>query len=83
MGRLCRGYDERDQLLRIIRRDGRFVAGSQGQPVHHPAVKQLRELEEQLTRLESLCGFTPSDRTRLGLAEVKRQTALQEFLASS
>lgn len=47
----------------------------------NPAVQQLRKLEELITRYEGLCGFTPSDRSRLGLAEVKRQSKLEEFLA--
>lgn len=46
----------------------------------NPAVQQLRKLEELIVRMEGLCGFTPSDRTRLGLAQVKVRSALDEFL---
>lgn len=49
----------------------------------NPAVAQLRKLEELITRWEGLCGFTPSDRSRLGLAQMKARSALDEFLAGS
>ena len=49
----------------------------------NPAVIQLRKLEELITRYEGLCGFTPSDRSRLGMAEVKRESALEQFLKGS
>ena len=47
----------------------------------NPAVQQLRKLEELITRMEGLCGFTPSDRSRLGLAEVKAASALDQLIA--
>lgn len=47
----------------------------------NPAVQQLRKLEELITRYEGLCGFTPSDRSRLGLAEVKTVSALDRLMA--
>ena len=46
--------------------------------------RSLRELERLLIANLSLLGFTPTDRTRMGVAEVKRQTkleALQEIKA--
>lgn len=79
--RLCQGYDEREALRKIIRAEGHMTAGSMGQKVAHPAVAMLRQLESQLTRWESLCGFTPSDRSRLGMAEVQRVSKLDQFLA--
>lgn len=43
--------------------------------------KALRELERQLVNNLSLLGFTPTDRTRLGVAEVKRVSKLEELRA--
>lgn len=40
----------------------------------------LRELDKQIISGLSLIGFTPSDRSRLGIAEVKKETKLQELL---
>lgn len=41
----------------------------------------LRELDRQIVTNLGLLGFTPSDRSRLGLAEVKAKTKLEELLA--
>jgi len=41
--------------------------------------KALRNLDKQLVAQLSLLGFSPTDRSRLGFAEVKRQTKLEEL----
>ena len=41
----------------------------------------LRELDRQIISSLSLLGFTPSDRSRLGVAEVKKQTKIEELIA--
>ena len=43
--------------------------------------KQLNDLERLITSNLGLLGFTPADRTRLGLAEVKRQSKLEALIA--
>lgn len=43
--------------------------------------KDLRDLEKQLTTWLSLLGLTPSDRGRLGIAEVKAQTSIERLRA--
>jgi hypothetical protein len=40
----------------------------------------LRELDRQIVSNLSLLGFTPSDRSRLGVAEVKAKSKLQEMM---
>ena len=40
----------------------------------------LRQLDKQLVSNLSLLGFTPSDRSRLGLVEVKAKTKLEELM---
>lgn len=40
----------------------------------------LRDLDRQIVSNLSLLGFTPSDRSRLGVAEVKAKTRLEELL---
>jgi hypothetical protein len=44
------------------------------------ARRGLRELDKQIVSNLSLLGFTPSDRSRLGVAEVKAKTRLEELL---
>jgi len=41
----------------------------------------LRELDRQIVSNLSLLGFTPSDRSRLGVAEVKAKSKLEELMA--
>lgn len=43
----------------------------------------LRELDRQIVGNLSLLGFTPADRSRLGVAEVKARSKLEELLARS
>jgi hypothetical protein len=43
--------------------------------------KALRELEKNITNSLSLLGFTPTDRSRLGVAEVKAKSKLEELKA--
>lgn len=42
--------------------------------------KQLNDLERLITANLSLLGFTPSDRTKLGLVSVKAKSKLEELL---
>jgi hypothetical protein len=45
------------------------------------ARRALRELDRQIISSLSLLGFTPSDRTKLGVAEVKAASKLDELMA--
>ena len=78
--RLCRAYDEIDEIRREMRGQPRVISSPNGK-ITHPLIGQLRKIEELVTRYEGLCGFTPSDRSRLGMAEVQRVSKLEQFLA--
>ena len=43
--------------------------------------KQINDLERLISSNLGLLGFTPADRVRLGLAEAKKQSKLEELLA--
>ena len=79
--RLCQAHDQREEMRGELESVGYLVEGSMGQMRINPVVPALRALESQMTALEGLCGFNPSDRGRLGYAEVKRQSKLEELLA--
>ena len=79
--RLCEAHDEREAIRDAIAEEGYMVTGSMGQRRANPLLSELRSLEAQMTRYESLCGFTPTDRARLGYAEVKRASKLDELIA--
>lgn len=62
--------DEREALRElVIQEPGNFRARS-----------GLRELEKQLVSQLGLLGFSPSERARLGLAEVKKESKLEELM---
>jgi hypothetical protein len=44
-----------------------------------PEAVELRNLEKQITAWLSLLGLTPTDRARLGVAEVRQRTKLEEL----
>jgi P27 family predicted phage terminase small subunit len=50
--------------------------------VPHPLIKELRSAQKQLHAIGSALGFDPTARSRLGLAEVKRQSKLEELSAA-
>ena len=81
MTRLCEGYDLRAAMAEQLEEDGFMVPGSVGQLRVHPILDKLLALDAQITKYEGLCGFTPADRARMGVAEVKRATAVEDFLA--
>lgn len=70
MVRLAELHDELAHHRWVLRVDGHYVKGQRGGLVAHPAVSQLRTGTAELTKLEALCGFNPSDRGRLGVGEV-------------
>jgi P27 family predicted phage terminase small subunit len=56
-----------------------FYETANGQLVTHPLIKQKGELNAQITAWLSLLGFTPSDRARLGLAEIRVANELDQY----
>lgn len=81
MTRLCESIDLRAAMMEQIEEDGLMVKGSMGQVRVNPLLDKMIALDAQITRFEGLCGFTPADRARLGVAEVKRASAVEDFLA--
>jgi P27 family predicted phage terminase small subunit len=59
--------------------NNRWYSTANGQTVSHPAVKQIEQMDAQITAWLSMLGFSPSDRARLGLAEIRVANELDEF----
>jgi P27 family predicted phage terminase small subunit len=78
--RICKARIDEAHLRIALAEDGPHVAGQRGGLVAHPAFSQLRMLNAEVVKLESLCGFNPSDRSRLGVAEVKGASAFEQLL---
>ena len=87
---LCDGVDQREQLRDELAARGPLLeidvyspgVGVIGTRVTaNPALAALRALEAQLTRWLSLLGFSPTDRARLGYAQVATEAKLDELEA--
>ena len=78
---LCESYDRRAFLLRILSDEGWSIVTDKGYPYRHPLVQVVSDLEKQMTSHMSLLGLSPSDRARLGLAEVKAASTLERLQA--
>lgn len=69
--RLCEAEDLRHGMKVALAEDGYMIEGSTGQMRTHPLLDKIRALDEQITKYESLCGLTPSDRGRMKVGEVQ------------
>ena len=78
---LCRQVDEIARWQEIVDREGVTFETKGGMIRVHPAVAQVRELEQRVVTNLGLCGFTPADRARLGLTEVRKLSGLAELAA--
>ena len=65
---LCQDIDEREDLRKDVTASGDWRQRS-----------ALRALDKQITDKLQLLGFTPADRTRLGVAEVRVEDDLEAF----
>ncbi len=68
---LCESFDRRERLREIWEQD----------PTDRPVNMSLLEVEKQIMSGLSLLGFSPADRTRLGLVSAKTKSKLEELLA--
>lgn len=76
---LCRQVDEIGRWQEIVDREGVTFTTRGGMIRVHPAVAQIRELEQRVVVNLGLCGFTPADRARLGLTEVRKLSGLADL----
>jgi P27 family predicted phage terminase small subunit len=77
---LCEAADERERWLGLVKEEGPTFTTEKGYVGIHPGVSQVRALGREMVSMLALLGFTPSDRARLGLAEVRRMTHLSELM---
>lgn len=75
---LADGWNRRQRLLELLDSQGwSYQSGNRIYP--RPEALMLAELEKQITAWLSLLGLSPTDRSRLGVAEVKARTKLEEL----
>jgi P27 family predicted phage terminase small subunit len=78
---LCEKYDRRAQFVTDLARSEPVLYTDKGYAYPNPLVGMLSTIENEIARLFSALGLTPTDRTRMGVAEVKARNAFEEMLA--
>lgn len=74
---IAHAYDDIELFRAEIARTGLIVKGyTKDMLVANPLIKEVRMLEATIRKCLSQIGFSPADRAKLGLVEVKRQTGL-------
>lgn len=78
---LCQTHDEAEEIRRslALKHVPRFYTLPNGSFVSHPYVTQLKDLRAQMTAWLAALGFSPADRARLGIAEVRVKDELDEL----
>lgn len=77
----ARLVDECAEMAADIEATGRLHMTEKGYPVINPLVGALATSRKQLHSVLASLGYTPADRTRMGLAEVKAKNAFEEMLS--
>jgi P27 family predicted phage terminase small subunit len=80
---LALAQDELEAYQAQIKTDGLMVRGAAGGVVAHGLIREVRQTRAQIIKILSMLGFSPSDRMRLGIQEVKRANALLDLKAKA
>jgi hypothetical protein len=78
---LCEKFDRRSELLAKLQSSDHVLYTDKGYAYANPLVGMISTIENEVFKILSSLGLTPSDRSRLGVAEVKRVSALDELIA--
>lgn len=78
---LCEKVDRREQMKAQLARSDLVLFTDKMYAYPNPLVGMLSTIETEIAKLFSALGLTPTDRTRMGLAEVKARNAFEDFLA--
>lgn len=78
---LCEKLDRRNELVAKLQSSDFVLFTDKGYAYANPLVGMLSTIETEITKLFSLLGLTSTDRTRLGVAEVKARSALDDLIA--
>lgn len=78
---LCNAYDELDFIRKEFKtgKAQKVYLMPNGAWANHPYIAQRKELHAQCTAWLSMLGFSPSDRSRLGLGEVRENDPMDEL----
>jgi P27 family predicted phage terminase small subunit len=76
----ARAYDDLQTYRKVVADEGLTVEGYNGQTTAHPLIREMRACEDTIRRCLSQLGFSPTDRARLKLTELKGAQAAQDLV---
>lgn len=76
----ARAYDDLDAFRAEIAVEGLMIDGQRGTRVANPLIAEVRKAEETIRKCLSQIGFSPTDRARLKLTELKSEKTAQDIL---
>ncbi|MBM9504529.1 P27 family phage terminase small subunit [Actinacidiphila acididurans] len=78
---LAEKTDRRDDFLRRLADSEPVLYTEKNYAYPNPLVGMLSTVETEIAKLLAALGLTPTDRARMGLAEVKAKSAFEEMLS--
>lgn len=79
----ARAYDDLATYRGVVAAEGLTVEGYAGQTTAHPLIREMRACEDTIRRCLSQLGFSPTDRARLKLTELKSTKVAQDLVNGS
>jgi P27 family predicted phage terminase small subunit len=77
---ICEKFDRRQDFIARLESSDPVLYTDKGYAYANPLVGMLSTIETEIAKLLSALGLTPTDRSRLGVAEVKAKSKLEELL---
>lgn len=79
----ARAYDDLATYRAVVAEEGLTVEGYAGQTTAHPLIREMRACEDTIRKCLSILGFSPTDRARLKLTELKASKTAQDLVNGS
>lgn len=77
---IARAYDDLETYRQVVAAEGLTVEGYAGQTVAHPLIREMRACEDTIRKCLSQLGFSPTDRARLKLTELKASKTAMDLI---
>lgn len=77
---LCEKLDRRNEYIAKLQSMDLVLYTDKGYAYANPVVGMLSTIENEITKLFSLLGLTPADRSKLGVAEVQAMSAIDKLM---
>lgn len=78
---LCEKMERKTDLVKKLSQSEYVLYTDKGYAYANPLVGMISTVENEIMKILSLLGLTPSDRSKLGVAEVKARSKLEELLS--